>query len=258
VRRPVPHDGGGDDDGGRVGRPLLWCLAAAAPGPPAGCPPPTGRPPTTSAHRETEASAEAVTNAAAGAAALTELASAQTQQLRLVSIVMRGTMRYLVERVDGDGQGAGGGGGRRTLDEFMAAVPSPLTGSHGLSWKRVASTVSCRGVHAFGCAPRRACACCSGWGAHVKPRGHVKPATGDGDYTAFVAPSAAVAAAAKKRQQLPCSTLLQSPADTAGWAPVATSSENDYVTHVTSTVKTIAKCIVVTVYPQAPGGSDGP
>ena len=71
-------------------------------------------------------------------------------------------------------------------------------------------------------------------------------------------PPPAVAAAAKKRQQLPCSTLLQSPADTAGWAPVATSSENHYVTHVTSTVKTIAKCIVVTVYPQAPGGSDGP
>jgi len=230
------------------------------PRPPTDCAPPAGRPPTTSTRRKTEASTEADTNAAAGAAALTELATAQTQHLRLVSIVMDGTMRYLLEGVDGGGGGLGAGGdggGRRTLDEFMAAVPASLTGSHGLAWKQVASTVSCRGVHAFDGAPRRACASCSGRRANVKPRGDVKAATGDGDYTAFVAASAAVAAAVTEPEQLPCSTLLPSPADTGGWANVATSFENHYVTHVTSAVKAIAKCIVHAVYPQAPGGLDG-
>jgi len=38
---------------------------------------------------------------------------------------------------------------------------------------------------------------------------------------------------------------------------VATALENHYVTHVTSAVKAIAKCIVLDVYPQAPGGLDG-
>jgi len=227
------------------------------PAPPADCPPPAGRPPTTSTHRKTEASAEAVTNAAAGAAALTELATAQTQHLRLVSIVMDGTMRFLVERFDGGGLGAGGGGGRRILDEFMAAVPASLTGSHGLAWKQVASTVWCRGVHAFGGALRRACASCSGRGAHVKQRGDLKAATSDGDYTAFDAASAAVAAAVTEPQQLPCSTLLPSPADTGGWASVATTFETHYVTHATSAIKAIAKCIVLYVYPQTQGGSDG-
>jgi len=108
------------------------------PRPPTDCAPTAGRPPTTSAHLKTEAPVEAVTNAAAGAAALTELATAQTQHVRLVTIVMDGTMRYLLDGVDGGGCGlgaGGGGGGRRTLDEFMAAVPAPLTGSHGLAWK---------------------------------------------------------------------------------------------------------------------------
>jgi len=230
------------------------------PRPPTDCAPPAGRPPTTSAHCKTEASVDAVTNAAAGAAALTELATAQTQHLRLVSVVMDGTMPYLLERVDGGfgGLGAGGGGGgRRTLDDFMAAVPASLTGSHELAWKHVASTVSCRGVHAFGGAPRRACASISGRGAHAKQRGDVKAATGDGDYTAFVAASAAVAAAVTEPEQLPCSTLLAAPGDTAGSATVATSFDNHYVTHVTSAVKVIAKCIVLAVYPQTPGGSDG-
>jgi len=57
---------------------LLGVWRRRLPRPSADCPPPAGRPPTTSALRETEASAEAVTNAAAGAAALTELATAQT------------------------------------------------------------------------------------------------------------------------------------------------------------------------------------
>jgi len=228
--------------------------------PPTDCAPPAGRRPTTSAHRKTEASVEAVTNAAAGAAALTELETAQAQQLRLVFIVMDGTMRYLLERVDGGGGGlgaGGGGGGRRTLDEFMAAVPALLTGSYGLAWKEVASTVSCCGVHAFGGAPRRACASCSGRRANVKQRGDDKAATGDGDYTASVAASVAVAAAVTEPEQLPCSTLLPSPADTGGWATVTTSVENLYVTYVTSAVKAIAKWIVLAVYPQTPGVSDG-
>jgi len=85
-----------------------------------------------------------------------------------VSIVMEGTMRYLLGRVDGGGrQDAGGGGGggeggggggrrRRTLDEFIAAVPASLKSSHGLAWTQVASTVSCHGVGAFGGARRQA------------------------------------------------------------------------------------------------------
>jgi len=228
------------------------------PGPPADCPPPAGRSPTTSAHREKEASAEALSNAAAaGAAALTKLATAQTQHLRLVPVVMDGTMRYLFGRVDGGGLSAGGGGGRRTLDEFMAALPASLTGSHGLAWKQVASTVSCRGVRAFGGAPRRACASCSGRGAHVKQRGDVRAATGADDYTTFVAASAAVAADVTEPEHLPCSTLLPSPADTGGWATGATSFVYHYVTHVTWPVKAITKCIVLDVYPQTPGGSDG-
>jgi len=230
-----------------------------APGWPADSLPPTGRPPTTSSLRAPTVTAAAVANAAAGAAALTKLATAQTKHPRLVSIVMDGTMRYLVERVDGGGTGAGGGGGgRSTLHEFMAAVPASLMGSHGPAWKQVASNVSCRGVHAFGGAPRRACVCCSGRVAHFKPRGDIKAAAqDDGDYSAFVAASAAVADAVTEPNQLPCSTLLQSPGDTSGWATVAMAFENYYVTHVTSVVKAIAKCIVHDVYPQAPGEHDG-
>jgi len=122
--------------------------------------------------------------------------------------------------------------------------------------KQAASTVSCRGVHAFDGASRRACVSCSGRRAHAKQREDVKAATGDGDYTAFVAASAAVAAAIIEPEQLPCSTLLPCPADTGGWATVATSFENHYVTHVTSAVKAIVKCIVLAVYPQAPCGLD--
>jgi len=192
--------------------------------------------------------------------------------MRLVSIVMDGTMRYQLERVDGGGggQGAGKGGGgggdgggggshrRRTLDEFIAAVPASLTSNHGLAWKQVASIVSCRGVGAFGGAPRQACVDFSGRGANVKPRGDIKAAAqGDGDYSAFVAASAAVADAVTEPEQLPCSTLLPSPGDTFGWATVATAFENHYVTHVTSAVKSIAKCIVLDVCTQAPGGLDG-
>jgi len=220
--------------------------------------PPTGRPPTTSSRRAPTGTADAVSNAAAGAAALTELATAQTKHLRLVAIVMDGTIRYLLERVDGGGggQGAGGGGGgggghlRRTLEEFIAAVPVSLTSNHGLAWKQVASTVSCRGVHAFGGAPQRACVDCSGRGAHVKPRGDIKAAAqGDGDYSAFVTASAAVADAVTEPSQLPCSTLLAAPGDTSGWAAVATAFENHYVTHVTSAVKAIAKGIFQDLYP---------
>jgi len=73
-----------------------------------------------------------VASATAGAAALTKLATAQTPHLRLVSIFMDCTMRFLFERVDGGGLGAGGGGGsRRTLDEFTAAVRASLTSGHG-------------------------------------------------------------------------------------------------------------------------------
>jgi len=214
--------------------------------------------------------ATAVANAAAGAAALTELATAQTQHLRLVSIVIDGTMRYLLERVDGGGRqyaggdgggGDGGGGGgrrRRTLDEFIAAVPASLKSSHGLARKQVASTVSCDGVGAFGGARRQAFVDCSGKGAHFKPRGDIKAAAqGDGDYSVFVAAWVAVADAVTEPSQLPCSTLLASTGDTSGWATVATAFRNHYVTHVTSAVKAIAKCIVLDVYRQAPGGLDG-
>jgi len=171
---------------------------------------------------------------------------------------MDGRMWYLLERVDGGGLGAsGGGGGRRTLDEFITAVPASLTGSHGLALQQVASTVSRRGVHAIGGARRQVCASCSGRGAHAKQSGDVKAATGDDEYTAFVAASAAVAEAVTEPEQLPCSTLLPSPADTGGWATVATSFESHFVTHVTQAVKAIAKCIVLAVYLQTPGASDG-
>jgi len=229
-----------------------------APGRPEDSLPLTGRPPATSSLRATKGTAAAVSSAAAEAAALTDLVTAQTQHLRLVSIVVDGTMRYLFERVDGGGLGAGGGGvDRRTLDEFMAAVPASLTGSNGLAWKQVASTVSCRGVHVFGGAPRPACVCCLGRAAHAKQHGDVKAAISAGDYAAVVAASAAVAAAVTEPDQLPCSTLLPRPVDTGGWATVATTLENHYVTHVTWTVKAIAKCIVLDVYPQTPGGSEG-
>jgi len=81
------------------------------PGRPADSLPPTGRPPATSSLRAPKGTAAAFASAAAGAAALTELATAQKQHLRLISIVMDGTMQYLVELVDGGGLGAGGGGG---------------------------------------------------------------------------------------------------------------------------------------------------
>jgi len=179
---------------------------------------------------------------------------------------MDGTMPYLLERVDGGGgeqgagKGGGGGGGHLwgTLDEFIAAVPASLPSNHGLAWKQVASTVSCRDVHAFGGAPRWACVDCSVRGAQVKPRGDIKAAAqGDGDYSAFVAASAAVAVAVTEPSQLPCSTPMAAPGDTSGWPTVATAFENHYVTHVTSAVKFITKCIVLYVYPQAPGGLDG-
>ena len=167
-------------------------------------------------------------------------------------------MRYLFERVDGGGLGAGGGGGsRRTLDEFMAAERASLTGSHGPPCKQVVSTVSCRGVHAFGDAPWRASVCCSGRRVNAKQLGDFKAATSAVDDTASVAASAAVTAAVTEPVQLPCSTLLPSPADTGGWASVATTFENHFVTRVMWAVKSIAKCIVLDVYPQTPGGSDG-
>jgi len=105
-----------------------------APGRPANSLPPTGRPPTTSSRRPPTGTAAAVASTAAKAAALTELATAKTKHLRLVSIVMDGRIRYLLERVDGcgGGKGAGGGGGgggghrRRTLDELIAAEPVGL------------------------------------------------------------------------------------------------------------------------------------
>jgi len=112
----------------------------------------------------------------------------------------------------------------------MAAVRASLTGSHGPAWKQVASTVSCSGIHAFGCAPRRACVFCSGRGARAKQRGNVKAATSVGDYTAFVAASATVAAVVTEPEQLPCSTRLPSPADTGGLASAATTFEYHYVT----------------------------
>ena len=99
--------------------------------------------------------------------------------------------------------------------------------------------------------------CYSGRGLNAKQLGDFKAATSAGDYTASVAASAAVTAAVAEQVQLPCSTLLPSPADTGGWASVATTFENHYVTHVMWAVKAIAKCIVLDVYPQTPGVSDG-
>jgi len=185
-----------------------------APGRPADSLPPTGRPPTTSSLRAPTGTAAAVANAAAGAAALTSWP--RHRRSICGSCPLSGKARcgtcssastvVVAGRVRGGGGGGGRGHRRRTLDEFIEAAPASLTSNHGLAWKQVASTVSCRGVGAFRGAPRRVCVDCSGRGGHVKPRGDIKAAAqGDGDYSAFVAASAAVADAMTEPSQLPCS-----------------------------------------------------
>jgi len=214
VRRPAQHDGGGDDDRFSVGRSFFLCTTTAGARATGRLFAPDGAPAYDVEASRADGDRRRCRKRCCGGGRADELATAHTKHLRLVSIVIDGTMRYLLECVDGGGggQGAGGGGGgggghrRCTLDEFIVAVLESLTSSHGLVWKQVASTVSCRGVSAFGGAPRQTCVDCSGRGAHVKPHVDIKAAAqGNGDYSAFVAASAAMADAMTEPSQLPCS-----------------------------------------------------